>query len=68
MRYKKIIINTIAINKKCEINNKIRNEVINLFINRNNKFTQLYIPYQFDFQLHLIPEAKNCFSEIKFLS
>jgi len=47
---------------------RIRNEVINLFISKNTKFTHLYIPYQFDFQIHLIPEAKTCFSEIKFLS
>jgi hypothetical protein len=45
----------------------IGKEIINLFINGNCKFTHLYIPYQFDFQLQLIP-GKNCLSEIKFLS
>jgi len=46
----------------------IQNEILNLFINNNTKFTHLYIPYQFDYQIHLIPGAKNCFSELEFLS
>jgi hypothetical protein len=46
---------------------EIRNEVINLFINRKIKFTHLYIPYKFDFHIHQISEAKSCFSEIQFL-
>ena len=38
-----------------------------LFINRNTKFTHLYlnsVPY---FQIHHIPGAEHCFSELKFL-
>uniref|UniRef100_U9UIK7 Uncharacterized protein n=1 Tax=Rhizophagus irregularis (strain DAOM 181602 / DAOM 197198 / MUCL 43194) TaxID=747089 RepID=U9UIK7_RHIID len=31
-------------------------------------FTYLYIPQHFDYQIHLIPGAKHCFSEIIFLS
>ncbi|RIA86744.1 hypothetical protein C1645_828810 [Glomus cerebriforme] len=46
----------------------IQNEIFNLFINSKNKFTHLYIPRQFNYQIHLIPEAKHCFSEIEFLS
>jgi hypothetical protein len=45
----------------------IKNVILNLFINENRKFTHLYIPHQFDFQIHLIPEAKCCFSELQFL-
>jgi hypothetical protein len=47
---------------------KVENEIFNLFINENTKFTHLYIPQQFDYQIHLIPNAKSCLSEIEFLS
>ncbi|GES74361.1 hypothetical protein GLOIN_2v1787526 [Rhizophagus clarus] len=47
---------------------KIKNDIFNLFINQNTKYTHLYIPRKFDYEIHLIPEAKNCFSEIEFLS
>ncbi|PKC62179.1 hypothetical protein RhiirA1_465498 [Rhizophagus irregularis] len=46
----------------------IKNEILNLFINENTRFTHLYIPQNFDYQIHLIPGAKRCFSEIVFLS
>ncbi|RIA80597.1 hypothetical protein C1645_838419 [Glomus cerebriforme] len=46
----------------------IKNEIVNLFINENTKFTHLYLPRQFDYQLHIIPGAKNCFSELGFIS
>ncbi|CAG8544770.1 19695_t:CDS:2 [Rhizophagus irregularis] len=46
----------------------IKKEIITLFIKRNTKFTHISIPYKFDFQLHLIPKAKDHFSDIKFLS
>ncbi|GBB93256.1 hypothetical protein RclHR1_02140009 [Rhizophagus clarus] len=46
----------------------VRKEIFNLFINENTRFTHLYIPYQFDYQLHHIPGAKLCFSELEFLS
>ncbi|RIA92270.1 hypothetical protein C1645_820966 [Glomus cerebriforme] len=42
--------------------------IINLFINENTNFTHLYLPYQFDYQIHLIPGAKQSFSNIEFLS
>ncbi|RIA95076.1 hypothetical protein C1645_512075 [Glomus cerebriforme] len=32
------------------------------------KYSHLYIPKEFDFQILLIPGFKHCFSEIKFLS
>ncbi|PKY39468.1 hypothetical protein RhiirA4_452660 [Rhizophagus irregularis] len=42
------------------------NEIIRLFVNdENTNITHLYIP---NCQIHLIPEAKRCFSEIEFLS
>ncbi|PKK64012.1 hypothetical protein RhiirC2_811789 [Rhizophagus irregularis] len=44
----------------------LRNEILKLFINKNTKFIQLSIPRYFDYQLHLIPEAKCCFSELGF--
>ncbi|GBC03365.1 hypothetical protein RclHR1_05090012 [Rhizophagus clarus] len=46
---------------------EIKNDILDLFINNNTKFTHLYIQ-QFERQIHLIPVAKKCFSEIKFLS
>src|ERR1043166_937775 len=45
----------------------VKHEIFNLFISGNAKFTHLYIPYQFDFQIHIIPGAKQCFSELEFL-
>ncbi|GBC06328.1 hypothetical protein RclHR1_06770011 [Rhizophagus clarus] len=59
------IINTIEIESEMK---RIKKEIIDLFIKRNTKFTHISIPYKFDFQLHLIPGAKNYFSEIKFLN
>ncbi|GBC06297.1 hypothetical protein RclHR1_06750001 [Rhizophagus clarus] len=46
----------------------IQNEIIKLFINENTKFTHLYVPQGFDYQISLIPEVKQCFSKIIFLS
>ncbi|CAB5393511.1 unnamed protein product [Rhizophagus irregularis] len=46
----------------------VKNEVINLFINENTKFTHLYIPHKFNYQIHLIPGTDHCFSELEFLS
>ncbi|RIA89660.1 hypothetical protein C1645_824545 [Glomus cerebriforme] len=46
----------------------IRNVIFNLFINENIKFTYLYIPRQLGYQIHLIPGAKHCFSELEFIS
>ncbi|RGB33215.1 hypothetical protein C1646_761993 [Rhizophagus diaphanus] len=43
-------------------------EILNLFINENTRLTHLYVPYQFDHQIHLISGAKLCFSELEFLS
>ncbi|PKY54656.1 hypothetical protein RhiirA4_473594 [Rhizophagus irregularis] len=45
----------------------IQYEIFNLFINKNTKFTHLYIPKQFDCQIHLIPGADQCFSELEYL-
>ncbi|CAB5201801.1 unnamed protein product [Rhizophagus irregularis] len=46
----------------------IQNEIIKLFINENTKFTHLYVPQEFNYQINLIPGAKQCFSDIIFLS
>ncbi|PKY25684.1 hypothetical protein RhiirB3_440723 [Rhizophagus irregularis] len=46
----------------------VKNKIFNLFINENMRISHLYIPYKFDIQIHHIPGAKSCFSEIEFLS
>ncbi|GBC10454.1 hypothetical protein RclHR1_09640005 [Rhizophagus clarus] len=46
----------------------IIDEIIYLFINKDTRFTHLYIPYRFNYQIYLVPEAKYCFSELEFLS
>ncbi|RIA99782.1 hypothetical protein C1645_811153 [Glomus cerebriforme] len=46
----------------------IKNELVNLFINENTKFTHLYLSHLFDYQIHIIPGAKHCFSELEFIS
>ncbi|GBC07670.1 hypothetical protein RclHR1_07600009 [Rhizophagus clarus] len=43
----------------------VKNEMLRLFINRNTKFLHLYIRGDFDYQLHLIPGAEYCFSELE---
>ncbi|RGB31006.1 hypothetical protein C1646_764598 [Rhizophagus diaphanus] len=62
----RMILNKIIENKSKII--IIMNEILKLFINEKTKFTHLYLPEKFDYQLNLIPEAKNCLSEIEFLS
>jgi hypothetical protein len=59
------MINTI--DEKTKIPN-FQKEIFNIFINGNTKFTHLYIPYRFSYQIHLIPGAKRCLSELQFLS
>jgi hypothetical protein len=44
----------------------ISNEILKLFINRNTKFDYLYISRNFDYQLHHVSWAEDCFSELKF--
>src|SRR5437867_12393257 len=61
------IINTINKKSKKSKTSIIQNKIFNLIINENTKYTHLYIPYRFDYQIHLIPEAERCLSEIKFL-
>ena len=46
----------------------IKKEIFNLFVNENTRLSHLYIPHQFDYQMHLIPGVKHCFSELEFLS
>ncbi|PKK58444.1 hypothetical protein RhiirC2_796288 [Rhizophagus irregularis] len=58
MEIKKIINNDTLI---------IQLEIINLLINENTKFTHLYIPKQFNYQINLFPGFQNCFSNIVFL-
>ncbi|GES75181.1 hypothetical protein GLOIN_2v1866989 [Rhizophagus clarus] len=45
----------------------VKSVIINLFINESQKFTHLYIPYRFDYQILQIPGAKCCFTELQFL-
>jgi hypothetical protein len=42
----------------------VEDEIFKLFINKNVKITHLYIPKKFNYQIHLIPEAKICLSKI----
>ncbi|GBC04831.1 hypothetical protein RclHR1_00590017 [Rhizophagus clarus] len=51
--------------KKSKIS-RVRLEIIRLFINRNTRFTHLYI-HRFDFQTNFIPGIEICFSKLKFL-
>ncbi|GBB98586.1 hypothetical protein RclHR1_03270009 [Rhizophagus clarus] len=46
----------------------VQNEILNLFINENTKFTHLYMCKNFDHQIHHFHGAERCFSEIEFLS
>src|SRR2546430_17147998 len=46
----------------------VKKEIFNLFVNENTRLSHLYIPHQFDYQMHLIPGVKHCFSELEFLS
>jgi hypothetical protein len=60
------LINTIKYERsKLKI---IKKEIFKLFINENSNFTHLYIPSVFDYQIHLIPGAKICFSKIEYLN
>ncbi|RIA79240.1 hypothetical protein C1645_841190 [Glomus cerebriforme] len=45
----------------------IRNEIMNLFINRSTNFIVFSIPEHFDYQLHHISGAEHCFSGLKSL-
>ncbi|CAG8512728.1 11130_t:CDS:2 [Rhizophagus irregularis] len=45
----------------------VRNEILKLFINKNTKFIELYIPQKFNYQIHLISGVENCFSELEYL-
>ncbi|GBB88147.1 hypothetical protein RclHR1_14690002 [Rhizophagus clarus] len=45
----------------------VQDEIFNLFVNENIRITHLYIPNDFNYQIHLIPGARSCFSKIKFL-
>ncbi|GBB83126.1 hypothetical protein RclHR1_00010008 [Rhizophagus clarus] len=46
----------------------IENEILSIFINENRKFTHLYVPILFDFQLHTFSGAEQCFSELQYLN
>ncbi|UZO10576.1 uncharacterized protein OCT59_002156 [Rhizophagus irregularis] len=61
------MINSIIINDKSKIS-ILQKEIFHIFINPYTKFTHLYIPYRFNYEIHLIPGAKNCLSELQFLS
>jgi hypothetical protein len=48
----------------CISKETIKNEIIKLFISENTSL-HLYVPQIVDYQLHLLPGAKHCFSEIR---
>jgi hypothetical protein len=78
LKYNKTLFNYVRFCKHLnltEINEIIANEleivqkeIISLLINENTKFTHLYIPKHFHYQINLFPGFQNCFSEITFLS
>ena len=41
--------------------------MLKLFINSNTKFTGIYIPQQYNYQIHLVSGAEHCLSELKCL-
>src|SRR4051794_11133542 len=45
----------------------LSDEILKLFINRNTRITHLFIPKPCKYQIHLIPGAQPCFSELNFL-
>jgi hypothetical protein len=45
----------------------VRDEILKLFINKNTKFINLYIPQQFNYQIHAISGVERCFSELECL-
>ncbi|RGB30082.1 hypothetical protein C1646_818098 [Rhizophagus diaphanus] len=47
---------------------KIQNEILNLFINENMKYTHFYMHQNFDHQINLIHGAECCLSGVEFLS
>ncbi|GES74712.1 hypothetical protein GLOIN_2v1783316 [Rhizophagus clarus] len=53
------------IDEKSKILN-VQDEILNLFINENTEFTHLYMPENFEHQIHNGVEC--CFSKIEFLS
>ncbi|GBC04754.1 hypothetical protein RclHR1_05850003 [Rhizophagus clarus] len=61
------IVSENIINEKTIILN-VQTEVLNLFLNKNMKFTHLYMRRNFKHRFHLIHGAERCFSEIEFLS
>ncbi|GBC05000.1 hypothetical protein RclHR1_00060013 [Rhizophagus clarus] len=62
------ILNTVKYHYSSSALTILKNEIYNLFINENTKFTHLYLPQRFDYQIHFISGAKQCFSEMEFLS
>jgi hypothetical protein len=60
----------VIFSKMIEESNKpiIRNEILKLFINKNTKLIHISITHNFDYQLHLIPGAEYCFSELESLN
>ncbi|PKK70790.1 hypothetical protein RhiirC2_849642 [Rhizophagus irregularis] len=43
----------------------VRNELLKTFFNKSTKLIHLSIPQNFDYQLHLIQGAENCFSKLE---
>ncbi|CAB5356980.1 unnamed protein product [Rhizophagus irregularis] len=48
--------------------NIMRNEILNLLINRNSSYTHLYIHSEFDYQLYNNPGVKDCFLRLQHVS
>jgi hypothetical protein len=59
----------VIFSKKIEVSNIpiLRDEILKLFINKNTKLIHISTTRNFDYQLHLIPGAEYCFSELESL-
>ncbi|GBB83123.1 hypothetical protein RclHR1_00010005 [Rhizophagus clarus] len=58
------LINNITFRESSADISIIKNTILELFINKNTKISYLNIPYKFDIEIHLIPGAVRCFSEL----
>ncbi|CAG8509572.1 4967_t:CDS:2 [Rhizophagus irregularis] len=72
---KRLLLNVIVSHLSNESKNDLMSQGVDFLIDCYQKplfdyikFTHLYIPYQFDQQINLIPGAEQCFSKLVFLS
>ncbi|GBB99917.1 hypothetical protein RclHR1_03680012 [Rhizophagus clarus] len=52
---------------KYKIEKSVSDKIIKLFISEHAKYTHIYLPCEFNLQIHLIPGAKHCFSDLTYV-